>query len=127
MRVRRLLAGALVLLLVACSGPFSFVDEDRRMILQGVVTDGTSGQPLEGVYVSLEWTPEDNPEPGQGALVHVDTSTAADGSYRVEAKLSDVNCTTAFLRVSRSGYKAVLIHPDCKSGKQTFDVALPPS
>ena len=127
MIARRLLAGALVLLLVACSGPFSFVDEDRRMILQGVVTDGTSGQPLEGVYVSLEWTPEDNPEPGQGALVHVDTSTAADGSYRVEAKLSDVNCTTAFLRVSRSGYKAVLIHPDCKSGKQTFDVALPPS
>ena len=97
------------------------------MVLQGVVTDGTSGQALEGVYVSLEWTPEDNPDPGQGAIVHVDTSTAADGSYRVEAKLSDVNCTTAFLRVARSGYKAVLIHPDCKSGKQTFDVALPPS
>jgi hypothetical protein len=127
MRARRFLAGALLLLLVACSGLFSFVDEDRLMILQGVVMDGTSGEPLEGVYVSLEWTPEDNPAPGQGAVVHVDTSTAADGSYRVEAKLSDVNCTTAFLRVSRSGYKAVLIHPDCKSGKQTFDVALPPS
>jgi hypothetical protein len=126
MRAGRFLIGALVLLLLACSSPFGFVDENRRMILQGVVTDGPSGQPLEGVYVSLEWTPEDNPGPGQGAVVHVDTSTAADGSYRVEAKLSHVNCTTAFLRVARSGYRSVLIHPDCTSGKQTFDVALPP-
>jgi hypothetical protein len=127
MRAGGFLIGALVLLLVACSSPFGFVDEGRRMILQGVVTDGASGQPLEGVYVSLEWTPEDNPDPGQGAIVHVDTSTADDGSYRVEAKLAEVNCTTAFLRVASVGYKAVLIHPDCKAGKQTFDVALPPS
>jgi hypothetical protein len=127
MGFRPFTTAVLCLLLVACSNPFSFVDENRRMILRGVVTDAASGDPLGGVYVSLEWTPEDNPGPGQGAVLHVDTATAADGSYRVEAKLSEVNCTTLYLRVSRSGYKAVLIHPDCKSGKQTFDVALPPS
>ncbi len=125
MRSVRLLFTALVLLMFACSTPFGFVDEDRRMILQGVVTDMTTEVPLEGVYVSLEWTPESNS--GPGAVLHVDTNTAADGSYRVEEKLNQVNCDTAFLRVASSGYKVVLIHPDCRSGKQTFDVALSPS
>lgn len=127
MRSRRQLIAALCLLSVGCSTPFGFVDENRRMILQGVVTAATSGETLPGVYVSLEWTPDDDPEPGAGPVQHVDTTTAADGSYRVEVKLSDVNCSTLFLRVASSGYKAVLIHPDCRSGKQRFDVALPSS
>jgi hypothetical protein len=117
----------MALLLVSCSWPFGFVDEDRQMILLGVVNDESTDEPLEGVYVGLEWTPEDNPGPGQGAVLHVDTSTAADGSYRIEVKLNEVNCSTAFLRVARSGYEVALIHPDCRSGKQTFDVALSPS
>lgn len=127
MNSRLFLVAALCLLIVACSTPFSFVDEDRQMILQGVVTAAASGGQLEGVYVSLEWTPENNQGPGAGAVQHVDTSTAADGSYRVEVKLTEVNCSTLFLRVSTSGYQVVFIHPDCKSGKQTFNVALPSS
>jgi hypothetical protein len=112
---------------LACSNPFGFLDEDAKMILAGVVTAAASGEALEGVYVSLEWTPENNQGPGAGPVQHVDTVTAADGSYRVETLLSNVTCSTAFLRVSTLGYKAVLIHPDCRSGKQTFDVALPAS
>jgi len=127
MRSVRVLSAALLFLLFACSWPFGFVDEDRQMVLQGVVTDRSTGEPLEGVYVSLEWTPESNPGPGQGAVLHVDTKTGVDGSYRVEAKLNEVNCTTALLRVARSGYQVTLVHPDCRSGKQTFDVALSPS
>lgn len=127
MRSSRLLVAVLCLLPVACSTPFGFVDEDRKMTLVGVVTAATSGEPLEGVYVSLEWTPETGQGPGTGPVQHVDTETAPDGSYRVQVKLSDVNCSTLFLRISSLGYKAVLIHPNCKSGKQTFDVALPSS
>jgi len=127
MRSRRFLVIILCLLPLACSTPFGFVDEDRKMTLVGIVTAASSGEPLGGVYVSLEWTPETNQGPGMGPVQHVDTETASDGSYRVQVKLSDVNCSTLFLRVSSSGYKAVLIHPDCRSGKQTFDVALPAS
>ena len=127
MRSCRFLIAVLCLVPLACSNPFGFQDEDAKMTLVGVVTSATSGEPLDGVYVSLEWTPENNQGPGTGPVQHVDTNTAADGSYRVQVKLSDVNCSTLFLRVSSSGYKAVLIHPDCRSGKQTFDVALPPS
>jgi len=127
MRSSRLVVVGLLVLLFACSTPFGFVDENRRMILQGIVTDASTDAPLEGVYVSLEWTPEDIPEPGQGGMLHIDTSTAEDGSYRVEAKLNEVNCNTAFLLVAESGYQAVLVHPDCRSGKQTFNVALSPS
>jgi len=112
---------------MACSTPFGFVDENRKMTLVGVVTAATSGELLEGVYVSLEWTPETGQGPGTGPVQHVDTKTASDGAYRVQVKLSDVNCATLFLRISSLGYKAVLIHPDCKSGEQTFDVALPAS
>jgi hypothetical protein len=112
---------------LACSNPFGFLDEDAKIILAGVVTAAASGEALEGVYVSLEWTPENNQGPGAGPVEHVDTTSASDGSYRLETKLSDVNCSTLFLRVSTLGYKVVLIHPDCRSGKQTFDVALPTS
>jgi hypothetical protein len=125
--IRLWLPAAILLLVAACSNPFSTVDQTRKMILRGVVTDRGTGEPLEGVYVSLEWTPVSNPGPGQGPVLHVDTTTAADGSYQVEVRLSEVNCSTAFLRLARLGYKAVLIHPDCKSGRQTFNVALPPS
>ena len=127
MRSRRLLTAIFCVLLAACSTPFSFVDEDRQMILRGAVTAATSGEPLGGAYVSLEWTPENDPGPGAGPVQHVDTTTSADGSYRVEVKLSEVNCSTLFLRVASPGYKVVFIHPDCRSGKQTFDVALPAS
>lgn len=121
------LTAATLLLVAACSNPFSTVDQSKRMILQGVVTDRDTGDPLGGVYVSLEWRPESGQGSGQGPVIHVDTTTAADGSYRVEARLADVVCSTAFLRVALLGYKAVLIHPDCRSGKQTFNVALPRS
>ncbi|MGW8267128.1 MAG: hypothetical protein ACWGSQ_12235 [Longimicrobiales bacterium] len=127
MRSSRLFFAFLCLLPVACSTPFGFLDEDAKMTLAGVVTAAASGAPLQGVYVSLEWTPETSQGPGTGPIQHVDTKTASDGAYRVQVKLSDVNCSTLFLRVSSLGYKAVLIHPDCKSGKQIFDVALPAS
>lgn len=126
MRSRSMSTALLCVLLAGCTS-LGFVDEDSKMVLQGVVTAATSGEPLGGVYVSLEWTPENDPEPGAGPVQHVDTQTNADGSYRVEVKLSDVNCSTLFLRVSSQGYKAVFIHPDCRSGKQNFDIALPAS
>jgi len=127
MKIGRPMLAVSVLLALACSNPFGFLNEDKKMVLTGTVSNATTGEALAGVFVSLEWTPETNPGPGQGPVLHVDTHTAADGSYRVESKLSDVNCDTAFLRVATSGFKSVLIHPDCRSGKQTFDVPLPPS
>jgi hypothetical protein len=127
MSIPRMNIAFLCLLVTACNNPFGFVDEDRRMILRGVVTNAVGKAPLAGVYVSLEWRPESQPGPGSGPVIHVDTSTGDDGSYRVEAKLNEVNCSTVFLRVASSGFRSVLVHPDCRSGEQTFDLALTPS
>jgi hypothetical protein len=37
-----------------------------------------------------------------------------------------VNCNTLFLFFATAGYEAVRIHPECKDGRQTFNVALRP-
>lgn len=116
--------GGLVVFSLACSDFFSPSGTERTMTIQGTVTDHDTGSPIEGVFVSLEWTLNDT-TPG-GASRHVDASTTATGSYEIKTKLKDVNCNTLYLFFAKAGYDATRRFPDCKGGKQTFNADLRP-
>ena len=44
----------------------------------------------------------------------------------LETKLGKVNCSSLFLFVATGGYEATRRLPECKGGKQTFNVELRP-
>jgi len=119
-----LILGGLAVCSMACSDFFISADAERTMTLQGTVTDGSSGTPLEGVSVSLEWTLPDTSS--SSASQHVDTSTSETGAYLIEIKLREVSCSTLYLFFGTNGYKATRRFPDCRGGKQTFNVELDP-
>jgi hypothetical protein len=124
MKVRWLLVPLLVLVVAACSDFFTFSGTKRVLNLRGTVTDASSGAPMEGVFVSLEWTLYDT-IPG-GAFRHTDTETAADGTYAIDQKMGEVNCATLFLLFANPGYDVTRVRPDCRDGRQTLDVELRP-
>lgn len=124
MKVRWVVLGVVLVFSYACSDVLFSANSDRDLIVQGTVTDFSSGTPIAGVYVSLEWTPNDTAS--SSAIRHVDASTSDEGTYRIETKLGNVICNTLVLLVAKGGYKATQLLPECKGGKQTFNVRLQP-
>jgi hypothetical protein len=124
MKGRWIFVAFLVLATAACSDFFTFSSTKRVLNLRGTVTDGDSGAPMEGVFVSLEWTLYDT-IPG-GSFRHTDTETDANGTYAIDQKMVEVNCATLFLLFASPGYDVTRVRPDCREGRQTLDVELKP-
>ncbi|MFC1661406.1 carboxypeptidase-like regulatory domain-containing protein [Gemmatimonadota bacterium] len=124
MRIWWMLIGMMVFGAFGCSDFFLSADANREMTVKGTVTDASSGTPMEGVLVSLEWTFTDSTS--TSAFKHIDTNTSADGTYLITTKLAEVNCNTLFLFFATSGYEAVRVNPNCRDGTQTVDIALDP-
>jgi hypothetical protein len=124
MRAWWLILGGLVVLSSACSDFWVSADAERKMDLQGMVTDASSGTPLEGALVSLEWTLGETGS--SSAFRHVDAITSETGTYRIQIRLKEVNCNTLYLFIATGGYDASRRFPECSGGKQVFNVELEP-
>jgi hypothetical protein len=124
MKTRCLVLGVVLIFSAGCSDVLFSANSDRKLIIQGTVTEASTGTPVAGAFVSLEWTPNDTAS--ISVTQHVDSSTAEDGSYRIETELGNVICNTLVLFIGKNGYDAVHFLPKCKGGKQTLHVELQP-
>ena len=122
MKARWWVFGGLMVLSAGCSDFLFSSDSDRTMTIEGVVTDYSTGAPMEGVFVSLEWTLPDTSS--SSIFQHIDTNTSETGTYVLETKLGEVSCHTLQLFIGTPGYAATRRFPACKGGKQTFNVVL---
>ena len=124
MKARWFLVGILMMGSVGCSDFFLFASSDKTMTLRGKVTDAATSEPLEGVLVSLQWTFADTAQ--TSAIDHADTSTMASGDFELKVKMATMGCQGLALFFGRVGYEAGWRVPDCKSGNQTFNLAMTP-
>jgi hypothetical protein len=56
---------------------------------------------MDGVFVSLEWTPYNSI--AGGGFRHTDTETGADGTYAIDQKMGEVKCAILFLLFANPG------------------------
>lgn len=124
MKARWLVLGVVLVFSAACSDVLFSANSNRKLIVQGTVTEISTGTPIAGAFVSLEWTPNDTAS--TSVTRHVDTATLEDGSYRIETELGNVICKTLVLFIGKNGYDAAHFLPKCKGGKQTLNVELRP-
>ena len=109
---------------LGCSDFFLWSGSEKTMTLRGKVTDADTGEPLEAVLVSLEWTFADTSS--TNARDHVDTSSLATGDYELKVKMGRMSCQGLALFFGKGGYDAAWRLPACKAGTQTFNLALDP-